>query len=97
MAAPRRTLVFALAGIILIAAAAVLGRRPAVAGFPVFGYGAALLLILGFGLLAPAFAQLLLGLLSPLLKSAAPILGRLAAQSMRANLGRIVTAVNSGD
>jgi putative ABC transport system permease protein len=90
-----RTRGLAAAGIAVIAAAAVLGFQPPIFGFPFLGYAGAFLLIVGFGLLTPAFSQMLLAVLSPALKKAVPIEGRLAAQSMQSSLGRIVTAVAS--
>src|SRR5262245_65081051 len=60
----RRTRGMAIAGVAVIAAAAALGRQPPVLGFPFLGYACALLLIVGFGLLGPAFTQFALGFLS---------------------------------
>jgi putative ABC transport system permease protein len=87
--------VFALAGVVVIGLAAVIGSRPPVFGFPFFGYLSSLLLIAGFGLLAPAFSKYLVAILSRPIKFLFPVEGRLAIQSMRSSMGRIVTAVVS--
>jgi putative ABC transport system permease protein len=91
----RHMAIFAAAGALVIALAVIAGMQPSVSGFPFFGYASALLLIVGFGLFAPAFSKLLLEMLSRPLKAIAPIEGGLAVQSTSANLGRVVTAVLS--
>lgn len=94
-ASARRTPGLAIAGAATILAAVIAGRQPPIFGFPFFGYACALLLIVGFGLFAPVLSQTLLRILAQPLKAAIPIEGRLATQSMRSSLGRIVTAVVS--
>ncbi len=91
----RLTRSLAVAGGAVIAVAAVLGLQGPIFGFPFLGYAAALLLIVGFGLLTPVLSRLLLAVVSPALKAAIPIEGRLATQSMQSSLGRIATAVLS--
>jgi putative ABC transport system permease protein len=90
---PWRTSRVSLAGLAVIVLAVVVGRQPPLFGFPILGYVSALLLIVGFGLLARPVSQLLLRAVSPPLKKIVPIEGRLATQSMRSSIGRIVTAV----
>jgi putative ABC transport system permease protein len=91
----RRTGMLAIFGIGVIAAAAIAAIQPAVFGFPFLGYVAALLLIIGFGLLIPAFSSVLTTVLNKPVQRILPIEGRLAMQSMRSSVGRIVSAVLS--
>jgi putative ABC transport system permease protein len=90
-----RTRALALAGVVVIVVAAVIGQQPPVFDFPFFGYVCAILLIAGFGLLAPAFSRMLLAIIAPLLTMIFPIEGKLAAGSMTSSLRRVVTAVLS--
>lgn len=77
---------------IAFTAAAAAARLPALHGLPVGGYGAVLLVVLGFSLLAPSIVEATSVLAAAPMRSVFGIVGRLAAASLPASLRRTAVA-----
>ncbi len=81
-------------GAAALAAAGVTALGPPVAGLPLWGYASALLAMAGFALLAPRAALLPLDWLARQ-RGRLPVEARLALQSVRGGLSRLVVAIVS--
>lgn len=81
-------------GCVGIVIAGGLSLAPPVAGLPLFGYLSALVLMVSFAMLAPRLASLLLRSLEPF-RRRFPVEARLALQSVRGGLSRLVVAMIS--
>ena len=82
-------------GIVAIVAGVGLSFAPAIAGFPFLGYVSGVSFIAGFGLLSPVLAMGLITAGRGIVTHVFPGEGRLAIQTIEANLGRVVVAVVS--
>ncbi len=91
----RRFVGHALAGLALAVAGVGFALAPALGGFPVLGYVAALCLIAGASLLAPICARCLLSLLERASRRRLPVEMTLAVQSVQGGLARVIVAVIS--
>jgi putative ABC transport system permease protein len=78
----------AAAGLVVLLAAYGLARLPALDSRPLFGYGAAILLVGGFALLMPLAMTVLSRVASAALARMNSVAGMLAARSLSASLGR---------
>ncbi len=85
----------ALAGVLLLALAWIASLQPSLGNLPLFGYLAALLVVLGAALLMPLLTSFSLRLAEPLLQSLLGVEGKLADVSLQGALGRTAVAVAS--
>ena len=87
--------VWTLAGILTLVPAVILSFAPGLGDFPFLGYAAGVLFIAAFALLTPLFARVLLGNSGWILTRLLPTEGRLAIDTIRGSLSRVVVAVVS--
>jgi putative ABC transport system permease protein len=83
------------AGFLTLLPATLLSFAPPVSGFPFPGYAAGVLFILAFALLSPLMARTLVDNIAPVLRAAFPAEGRLAVETIRSRLPRVMVAVVS--
>jgi putative ABC transport system permease protein len=87
--------VWTLAGILALVPAVILSFAPPLGGFPFLGYGAGVLFIAASALLTPMFVRVLLRESGWILTRFLPTEGRLAIDTIRGSLSRVVVAVVS--
>ncbi len=92
---PRVALRLLWAGLGLLAVAGLLSQQPPVAGLPVFGYAAALCIVLGSALTLPWCLQRSLTAMAPLAERLFGPEGRLSVLNLKGSLGRTSVAVAS--
>jgi len=83
------------AGALTLVPAVLLSFAPPVFGFPFLGYIAGVLYILAFSLLSPALVRALVNNAAPLLTFVFPAEGRLAVETIRSRLQRVLVAIVS--
>lgn len=83
------------AGALVLVPATLLSFAPPVFGFPFLGYTAGVLFILAFSLLSPAMVRALVENAAPLLTMVFPAEGRLAVETIRSRLRRVLVAIVS--